>query len=142
MINVLIAGVDVARNVISLRAAFDTDDVTLAPLQLITIPDVPFATLAALRAYLEPRIRAEVVRHAGETQQAPDVATKLAPLFSNVFQIAPTPPTPPPQPPVDQSDLDNVQKTIKALALCVAQVGGLTNAQMKALFKTKYDSLP
>jgi len=52
---------------------------------------------------------------------------------------APSPPPPPP-PPVDASDLANLQKEVKALALCVAQVGGLTVAQMKTLFKQKWDS--
>jgi len=45
-------------------------------------------------------------------------------------------------PPIDQSDLDQITKQMKALALCVAQIGGLTVPQMKALFKSKYDSLP
>lgn len=44
--------------------------------------------------------------------------------------------------PIDQSDLDQITKQMKALALCIAQVGGLTVPQMKALFKQKYDSLP
>lgn len=49
---------------------------------------------------------------------------------------------PPPPPPVDRSDMDNLSKTDKTLALCIAQVGGLTVAQMKMLFKQKWDSLP
>jgi hypothetical protein len=44
--------------------------------------------------------------------------------------------------PPDLSDSDNQEKAIKALALCIAQVGGLTNQQMKTLFKSKWDSLP
>lgn len=44
--------------------------------------------------------------------------------------------------PVDQGDLDRMSKQMKALALCIAQVGGLTNAQMKTMYKAKYDSLP
>ena len=47
-----------------------------------------------------------------------------------------------PRPPIDISDMNNIEKGLKALALCVAQVGGLTVPQMKALFKTKWDSLP
>jgi hypothetical protein len=43
--------------------------------------------------------------------------------------------------PIDLSDVDNLEKALKALALCIAQVGGLTNPQMKALFKSKWDSL-
>jgi hypothetical protein len=43
---------------------------------------------------------------------------------------------------VDQSDIDNLEKGLKALALCVAQIGGLTVPQLKTLFKVKWDSLP
>ena len=44
--------------------------------------------------------------------------------------------------PIDLSDVDNLEKSIKTLALCIAQVGGLTVPQMKALFKSKWESLP
>jgi len=44
--------------------------------------------------------------------------------------------------PVDRSDINQLQKEIKALALCVAQIGGLTVPQLKTLFKQKWDSLP
>ena len=44
--------------------------------------------------------------------------------------------------PVDGSDINQLQKEIKALALCVAQIGGLTVPQLKTLFKQKWDSLP
>jgi hypothetical protein len=47
-----------------------------------------------------------------------------------------------PKPPIDRSDIDNLEKSLKALALCVAQVGGLTVPQIKTLFKQKWDSLP
>jgi hypothetical protein len=47
-----------------------------------------------------------------------------------------------PIPPIDRSDINNLEKGMKALALCVAQVGGLTVPQMKTLFKAKWDSLP
>ena len=47
-----------------------------------------------------------------------------------------------PKPPIDLSNVDNIEKGLKALALCVAQVGGLTVPQMKTLFKQKWDSLP
>lgn len=43
--------------------------------------------------------------------------------------------------PIDLSDIDKLEKALKALALCVAQLGGITPAQMKALFKQKYDLL-
>ena len=47
-----------------------------------------------------------------------------------------------PKPPIDFSDMNNLEKGLKALALCVAQVGGLTVPQMKTVFKAKWDSLP
>jgi hypothetical protein len=51
----------------------------------------------------------------------------------------PDPAIPPPS--LDISDIDNLDRVLKALGLCVAQVGGLTVPQMKALFKSKYDQL-
>lgn len=47
-----------------------------------------------------------------------------------------------PPAPIDLSDLNNIEKGLKALALCVAQVGGLTTPQMRTLFKQKWDALP
>lgn len=47
-----------------------------------------------------------------------------------------------PPPPIDYSNSDNLDKTLKVLALCIAQVGGLTPLQMKTLFKQKWDLLP
>lgn len=47
-----------------------------------------------------------------------------------------------PKPPIDLSDTDNLEKGLKALALCVAQVGGLTVPQLKTLFRQKWNSLP
>ena len=44
--------------------------------------------------------------------------------------------------PIDFSNLDNIEKGLKALALCIAQLNGLTPAQMKTLFKQKWDQLP
>jgi hypothetical protein len=46
-----------------------------------------------------------------------------------------------PQPPIDLGDVDQLEKTIKALALCIAQIGGLTVPQMKTLFRQKFNSL-
>lgn len=46
-----------------------------------------------------------------------------------------------PKPPIDSSDLDGIDRKLKAIALCVAQVGGLTPAQMKALYRQKLDAL-
>jgi hypothetical protein len=48
----------------------------------------------------------------------------------------------PPPTPIDLSDVDNLEKAIKALALCIAQVGGLTVPQIKQMFKQKWDALP
>lgn len=47
-----------------------------------------------------------------------------------------------PKLPVDLSDTTNLDKTLKALALCIAQVGGLSVAQIKTMFKQKFDALP
>lgn len=44
--------------------------------------------------------------------------------------------------PIDQSDIDNLQKQMKAVLLCVAQVGGLTVPQIRTMFRSKMDSLP
>ena len=45
-------------------------------------------------------------------------------------------------PPVDQADIDQLQKQMKAVLLCVAQVGGLTVPQIEAMFRNKMESLP
>lgn len=44
--------------------------------------------------------------------------------------------------PVDYSDSTNIDKTLQALLLCIAQVGGLTIPQAKALFKNKFNLIP
>ena len=44
--------------------------------------------------------------------------------------------------PLDQSDLDMIEKQIKALALVVMAWNGKTKPQLKAAFKTAWDSLP
>ena len=63
--------------------------------------------------------------------------------YQKWLSVPNTPQPADPEPaPVDQSDLDLIDKRMKALAMCVAQVGGITPAQMKALFKQKFDSLP
>jgi hypothetical protein len=46
-----------------------------------------------------------------------------------------------PKPPIDFSNVDNVERGLRALALCFAEVGGLTGPAMKALFKQKWDQL-
>lgn len=51
-------------------------------------------------------------------------------------------PTDPAPSPIDRSDLDLIEKGMKALALCIAQLNGITPAQMKMLFKQKWDGLP
>lgn len=47
---------------------------------------------------------------------------------------------PPPRP--DLSNVDSLDRSVRVLALCIAQVGGLTGPQMKALFRQKWDALP
>lgn len=46
-----------------------------------------------------------------------------------------------PAPKIDLSDSDNIENVMKALLACIAQVGGLTKAQAKAMFKQKYDQI-
>lgn len=48
---------------------------------------------------------------------------------------------PAPVAPVDISDVDNLNKVLKALALCVAEAAGWTVPQLKSKFKQKYDLL-
>jgi hypothetical protein len=47
----------------------------------------------------------------------------------------------PAKPAVDHADSNNLNKTLKAVLMCVAQVGGLNNAQIRTMFKNKYESL-
>lgn len=47
-----------------------------------------------------------------------------------------------PRPPIDLSDLNNIEKGLKALALCVAQLNGITDQQLRTLFKQKWGTLP
>ena len=44
--------------------------------------------------------------------------------------------------PIDFSNFDNNDKGVKAMALVMAQLNGTPLAQIKALFKQKWDSLP
>ena len=101
------------------------------------------ATLHALRFdTVVPCGRAWYTDESGDSHQ--EELRDFAPyqFLLDRWTAAAPPPPPPPPPPVDASDLANLQKEVKALALCVAQVGGLTVAQMKTLFKQKWDSLP
>ena len=43
--------------------------------------------------------------------------------------------------PIDLSDSDQLENVLKALLACIAQVGGLTKEQAKAMFKQKYDNI-
>lgn len=54
----------------------------------------------------------------------------------------PPPPPPPPSPPVDRSDLDKIDKQIKAVILAAALMSGKTQAQAKTAYKQAWDSLP
>jgi hypothetical protein len=78
-----------------------------------------------------------------EYQTHNESITDLSPFQVYVDRwVAAASPPPPPDPPIDLSDLDNMEKAIKVLALCIAGLNGITNAQMKTLFKQKWDSLP
>ena len=59
----------------------------------------------------------------------------------NGTALVPPPATPAP-PPIDFSNVDNVEKALKALGLVCAAWNGKTPAQLKAAFKTAWDSLP
>ena len=78
----------------------------------------------------------------GDCWQADVLDLALYQVYLDRWTAAAPPPPPPPPPPIDLSDVDNLEKTMKALALCIAQIGGLTVTQMKTLFKQKWDSLP
>ena len=52
----------------------------------------------------------------------------------------PEPPDPP-QPPVDQADINNLERAVKALGLVTATWAGKTPAQLKAAFRTAWESL-
>jgi len=70
----------------------------------------------------------------------PDAVAAETHFFDGAaFQLIPPPAA---TPPTDLSSTDDLPKVIKALALCIAQVGGLTPAQIKTMFKNKYDGLP
>ena len=47
-----------------------------------------------------------------------------------------------PRPSIDLSELNNIEKGLKALGLCIAQVGGLTVQQMRDLYRQKWNQLP
>lgn len=47
-----------------------------------------------------------------------------------------------PMAPIDLSDLNNIEKGLKVLALCVAQLNGITEQQLRTLFKQKWGTLP
>lgn len=51
-------------------------------------------------------------------------------------------PADPPPPPIDLSDVDNLEKAVKALGLVVAQWNGKTVPQLKSAFKAAWESLP
>jgi len=48
----------------------------------------------------------------------------------------------PKPPPIDFSDVDNIEKSLKALGLVCAPWNGKTPTQLKASFKTAWESLP
>ena len=69
------------------------------------------------------------VRQFPDQEEVPDNNPELAAFLA-------------PKPPIDLSDVDNLEKSLKSLALCIAQVGGLTVPQMRTMFKNKWDTLP
>jgi len=70
--------------------------------------------------------------------------TDFAPyqVFVDRWTAAAPPPPPPPKPPIDFSDVENVEKALKALGLVVAAWNGKTRVELRAAFKTAWDSLP
>jgi hypothetical protein len=44
-------------------------------------------------------------------------------------------------PPTDYSDINNLDKTIKAIGLTIAEVSGKTPIQIRDIFKAKYETL-
>lgn len=45
------------------------------------------------------------------------------------------------KPPIDLSNVDNIEKSLKALGLVMASWNGKTPAQLKTAFKTAWESL-
>jgi hypothetical protein len=90
------------------------------------------------------QLKAQGVRRIIDGAFIPNSATNqdwLAYLAWVAAGNTPAPDDPPPTP-IDLSDVDNLEKALKALALCIAQVGGLTVPQIKTMFKNKWDALP
>jgi hypothetical protein len=50
-------------------------------------------------------------------------------------------PADPPPVPLDMSDIDNLEKVLRAIGLTIAQVSGRTPAQIKTIFTAAYQSL-
>jgi hypothetical protein len=47
----------------------------------------------------------------------------------------------PPPTPIDFSDINNLDKIIKAIGLTIAEVSGKTPVQIRDIFKAKYETL-
>lgn len=71
---------------------------------------------------------------------AQDIFVSVGWNWNNGVPTNPIPPPPPP-PPFDFSNLDNLDKTLKAMGLVIANFTGKTPAQTKAAFLTAYQSL-
>lgn len=61
--------------------------------------------------------------------------------WNNGNPTDPTPPPPPPPPPIDLSNLDNLEKSIKAAVLAAGIMSGRTPAQAKAAFLQAWNAL-
>lgn len=78
-----------------------------------------------------------------ETDKGQADVTDIAPYQVYIDRwTAAAPVVTPPAPPLDQSDFDNIQKSIKALGMVVAAWNGKTVPQLKSAFKSAWDSLP
>jgi|GEM_PF-6338439 len=104
-----------------------------------------------LRSDCIGRIYEQNVRHCSFTKDTSygepfpwaegDMYLSKVDVYRAAYELRHPEPSPPSPPPVDYSDLNTAEKSLRALASCVAQIGSLTEDQMKILFKQKWDAL-
>jgi hypothetical protein len=88
-------------------------------------------------------LRIGVLRLEDSTSIPPDVNNVDWQAYQRWLAAGNTPQPADPDPlPIDLSDLDNLDKVIKAIGLTIAQVTNTPVATVKQIFKTKYQSLP